>query len=189
MTRLVSLLVLVSALACASGATTTPGTQPGAPPPTSAPTPPVENPTQPGEPPDGADEFESGAEGVGVRQLVRLTQSGLETSERIVIRSQDSLAAFWPRLGDGSQPPPVDFTRELVLAASMGQRPTGGHSIAVGRTALRDGVLTIEVMSSSPDPGCTTTQSLTQPVDVVAIEAANVRSWRFVERAETQGCG
>jgi hypothetical protein len=46
----------------------------------------------------------------------------------------------------------------------------------------------VEVVERTPGPNCMTTASLTQPVDVVVVPAADARSWSFMERKEIRGC-
>ena len=45
-----------------------------------------------------------------------------------------------------------------------------------------------EVLETSPGPGCAVTQALTQPVDVVVVAAADVRTWSFSDRGQVNGC-
>lgn len=174
---------------CAPGASRPPVDQPGAPPATTAPPPPVERPERAGPPPERAGGLDSDARGVGIRRLGRWTQSGMVAPERLVIRDAAALSALWSRLQTGEPLPAVDFERELVLAASAGQRPTGGYGIAVGRAVLEDEILRVEVLETLPSPDCMTTQQLTQPVDVVAAPAERVGEVRFAERKEVAGCG
>jgi hypothetical protein len=82
----------------------------------------------------------------------------------------------------------VDFGRELVIAVSAGQRPSGGHEIAVQRASLDGGQLRIEVLQTTPGEGCMATAALTQPVDLVAVSAAGVQGWSFVERTASPPC-
>jgi hypothetical protein len=124
-----------------------------------------------------------------VRRLGRWSQSGLDTRERLVIRDPAAFTTLWSRAAGRDPLPEVNFGRELVIAVAAGQQPTGGYSISVGRAALRDGLLTVEVVETNPSPDCMTTQALTQPVDVVALPAEGVEKWRFMERQEVGGCG
>jgi PrcB C-terminal len=192
MTRLPPALLCALVAACASGASGPPVTEPGAPPPTTAaPPPPEESSTQPGNPPDDGGGLDTDAEAAGVRRLWRSSRSGIESAERLVIRDQAELAGVWERLGaEDSSPPRVDWERKLVVVAAAGQRPTGGHSVSVGRAVVEDdGVLVVEVITTAPARECPTTQALTQPVDVVAVESEGVAKWRFVEREEAGSCG
>ena len=90
-------------------------------------------------------------------------------------------------LGVGERPS-VDFNRDVVVAVAAGQRPTGGYEIAIDRVTQSDGQLTVEVVERTPGPNCMTTASLTQPVDVVVVPAADAKSLSFLERKEIRGC-
>ena len=124
---------------------------------------------------------------VEIRRLGQWTRTGISESRRLVIRDANAWAEFWSELGVGERPE-VDFSRDLVVAVAAGQRPTGGHEIAVGQVAQNSGALTISVVETTPGPNCMTTASLTQPVDVVVVPSVNARSWSFVERQEVRGC-
>jgi hypothetical protein len=82
----------------------------------------------------------------------------------------------------------VDFNRDVVVAVAAGQRPTGGYEIAIDRATQSDGRLTVEVVERTPGPNCMTSASMTQPVDVVVLPAADARSLSFLERKEIQDC-
>lgn len=122
-----------------------------------------------------------------IRRIGQWTRTGISEARRLVIKDANAWAQFWSELGVGDRPA-VDFTRDVVVAAAAGQRPTGGHEIAIDRVTQADGELTVEVVERTPGPNCMTTASLTQPVDVVVVPASDVRGWRFVERKEIRGC-
>jgi hypothetical protein len=122
-----------------------------------------------------------------IRRIGQWTRTGINEARRLVIRDANTWASFWSELGVGERPA-VDFTSDIVVAVAAGQRPSGGHGIAITRISQASGALTIEVTETSPGPNCMTTGSLTQPVDVVVTPAANVRNWNFTERKEVRGC-
>jgi hypothetical protein len=132
--------------------------------------------------PDGA-----AAPTLDLRRIGQWTRTGIGESRRLVIRDANAWAQFWSELAVGDRPA-VDFTRDVVVAVAAGQRPTGGYEIAIDRVTESAGELTVEVIERSPGPNCMTTASLTQPVDIVVIPAAQARSWSFVERKEIRGC-
>jgi hypothetical protein len=130
----------------------------------------------------------TGAEGdLEVRRLGGWNQSPYQTRERQVIRDVEALDRAWAALGALEQPK-VDFASDLVILAAAGQRPSGGHEIAVRRAALENGRLLVEVVETRPAPGCPATLPLTQPVVVVAVRAARAEGWEFVEREEERPC-
>jgi hypothetical protein len=122
-----------------------------------------------------------------VRRIGQWTHTRIGEARRTVIRDANAWAEFWSELGTGDRPD-VDFTRNVVVAVAAGQRPSGGHEIAVDRVTESDGQLTIEVLETTPGPNCITAGSVTQPVDVVVVPATEPRGWSFLERKEIRGC-
>ena len=122
-----------------------------------------------------------------LRRIGQWTRTGIGESRRLVIRDANGWAQFWSELGVGDRPS-VDFNRDVVVAVAAGQRPTGGYEIVVDRVTQSDGQLTVEVVERTPGPNCMTTASLTQPVDVVVVPAADAKSLSFLERKEIRDC-
>jgi len=122
-----------------------------------------------------------------IRRIGQWTRTGIGESRRLVIRDANAWAQFWSELGVGEQPS-VDFNHDVVVAVAAGQRPTGGYEIAIDRVTQSDTQLTVEVVERTPGPNCMTTASLTQPVDVVVVPAADAKRLSFLERKEIRGC-
>lgn len=160
--------------------TTEPSREPSVPPQTAA-QPPADAPPAQGYAPY------AGTRTIDIRRVGQWTRTGIGESRRLVIRDVNAWSQFWSELGVGERPN-VDFTRDVVVAVAAGQRPTGGFEIAVDRITGTDGELSVEVVERTPGPNCMTAASLTQPVDVVVVPAADVRSWSFMERKEIRAC-
>jgi protease stability complex PrcB-like protein len=204
--RSLSLLVLLSTAACGRGRlvpadTAEPVAAPPAPEPVAAPGPagqPVaQAPTHKSDttaaavpvapaPAAGYAPYDSSTS-IAIRRIGQWSTSGITAPVRVVIRDDNAYAKFWSGLGDAASRPSVDFTRDLVIAVAAGQQSTGGHSIAVERVTRVDAGLAVEVTETVPGQGCATTQALTQPVDVVVVAAADVRTWSFSDR-RVVGC-
>jgi hypothetical protein len=125
---------------------------------------------------------------VQIRRIGQYSQSGITAPERLVIGDDSSYAGFWSTLAVGGQRPPVDFTRDVVVAVAGGQRSTGGYSIAVDRVTRSGAGVSVDVVQTTPGAGCIMSQALTQPVDVVVVAAAVAKTWSFSERSAEQGC-
>jgi PrcB C-terminal len=125
--------------------------------------------------------------GLDIRRIGQWTRTGIAEARRLVIRDANAWVEFWSELGVGERPD-VDFSHDIVVAVAAGQRQTGGYEIAVDRVVDNGGELTAEVVETTPGPNCITTQSLTQPVDVVVVPGVRPRSWSFIERKEVRGC-
>ena len=124
---------------------------------------------------------------VEIRRIGQWTHTGISEARRLVIRDANAWAQFWSELGVGDRPA-IDFSRDLVIAVAAGQRPSGGHEIAVSKVSRANGELRVEVVETTPGPNCMTTSALTQPVDVVVVQGVSAKSWSFVQRQEVRGC-
>lgn len=133
----------------------------------------------------------------GVDQSVTLetlfteAYSGMENARRVVVRDAAGWRALWGEIVGARTPrpeaPAVDFGSEMVIVAAMGQRGSGGHSIAIDEVRADDGGLAVVVRETAPGRGCFVTQALTAPVTAVRVPAHD-GPVRFIEQKETQDC-
>jgi hypothetical protein len=101
------------------------------------------------------------------------SHSGVREPLQIVIRAQAEWKNLWHRHAS-IQPsvppaPTVDFNKEIVVAVFLGEKPTGGHDIAILSVERVDGTLLISFTEKSPPAGAILTQALTQPFHIVRI--------------------
>jgi hypothetical protein len=122
-----------------------------------------------------------------MRRIGQWTRTGVREARRLVIRDANAFAQLWSELGVGERPE-VDFSRDVVVAVTAGERPGGGYGIAVDRARENNGELTVGVVETTPGPNCITAASPTQPADIVVVPSVTIRSWSFLERKEVQGC-
>jgi hypothetical protein len=131
------------------------------------------------------------AQRVEVRRLefLPVSFSAIGTVERVVIRSEAEWQPFWTRLwgGDRRPRPAVDFGREMVVAATMGGRPTGGFWIQVDSVVVSSAAVDVFVTEHSPGRSCGTTQAFVYPADAVAIPTS-AHPVRFREAKVTTEC-
>ena len=94
---------------------------------------------------------------------------------RLVIRSRDEFSELWKRflapVPPGNWVPPmpeVDFSKEMVVVAAMGEKPSSGYMIIIDGACEVDGH--VEVFVSSFDGACGAQLAvLTSPADAVRI--------------------
>jgi hypothetical protein len=93
-----------------------------------------------------------------------------------VIRTRNEFNDFWKQLTTSFQPsqvippPEVDFSKEMVIVAAMGMKPTSGYQIIIDGACETDG--RVEVFVSSVDStkcGGGQLQVLTYPADAVRL--------------------
>ena len=117
--------------------------------------------------------------------------SGLRERQRLVVRDASAWQQAWSSIWRGTSPespiPQVDFGREIVVVAAMGERLTGGFTILIDSALEGTSGVSIRIRSISPGSGCATTQALTQPVDIARVPRRD-GSVTFDERLETQEC-
>src|SRR5439155_15566888 len=66
-------------------------------------------------------------------------------------------------------PPPVDFSREMVVGVFMGERDTGGYQIEIIEVERTASVLRVLYVTREPEAGAILTQALTQPFHLVRL--------------------
>jgi hypothetical protein len=129
---------------------------------------------------------------ITIQPIVTEAVSGVTTRRRLVIREDEEWVAFWGEVVSRRTPrpeaPSLDFDRHMVIAASMGTRPTGGYSISIDDVSRRQGRLVVTVSEMCPGPGCVTIQALTSPVIAVRIPRSD-DPVTFIERNESYDCG
>jgi hypothetical protein len=110
---------------------------------------------------------------VSFSTLAKGLASGVDEPAQVVVRSQTEWAALWSRhmrtQTAPPQPPPVDFSRDMVVALFMGTRPTGGYAIAITQVERTAAGLSIRYRTARPDPSAMQTQALTQPFHLIAL--------------------
>lgn len=126
-----------------------------------------------------------------IRSILTEVVSGVSTRRRLVIRDTDRWREFWSEVMARKQPrpdaPKVDFERNMVIAAAMGTRQTGGYAISIEDVSRGHGRITVTVLESSPGPDCSTIQAFTAPVVAVRVRRSD-EPVTFVERTETHSC-
>lgn len=123
-----------------------------------------------------------------LRTLAMGTQSGVQKPERAVVRTQPEWEALWkrsaPTKAQAEAIPKVDWSKEMVLAAYLGSRSTGGYSIRVVEARETNGKLEVRVEVRSPLPGGIVTQAFTAPFHIVAApKSALPVAWKPVAPA------
>ena len=96
------------------------------------------------------------------------TNGGVREEQYLVIRNAEEFLDLWRRIHrnriPAPEPPELDFGRVQVIAAILGERPTGGYAVAVRRICA-DGLVAIS--RQEPEPGRMLTQALTAPYHLV----------------------
>lgn len=145
----------------------------------------------PGETRPAGDRVPEDAEMLPMEIVYQSPHSGVEDSRRVVVRADSTWGALWSEIQRGRRaaatPPRVDFDRWVVVVATAGTSPTGGHTIDIeGVLANEDGVW-VGVVKTVPGESCVTTQAETAPA--VAVKAPKRDGpVKFIDRTVTRDC-
>ena len=113
------------------------------------------------------------------RTIEKGDQSNIESARQVLVRSDAELRPLWHQHAPDRPAPPIDFSRDMIVAVFMGSRPNAGFSTAIVSATAAAGVLMVRYSETNPPPGAMTAQILTFPYHIVAIPKADVRDVRF----------
>ena len=112
---------------------------------------------------------------ISFQTVARGFRSGIREPLQAVIRNETEWRALWQKhVSIQADPPPlptIDFTKDIVAAVFLGEKPTGGYAIEIVGAERNDGTLTVSFNEKRPQPGGMTIQSFTQPFHIVRVAA------------------
>ncbi len=118
--------------------------------------------------------------------------SGVTTAENLVIRDAAAWSALWSLIHANQDPvpplPAVDFGQEMILAAALGSRSTGGYNVLLTQATEDSAGVHVQVVETSPGADCITTQALSQPVDLARAPRRDAPV-RFSVSRQVRDCG
>ncbi|KMQ75744.1 protease complex subunit PrcB family protein [Marinobacter subterrani] len=120
------------------------------------------------------------------RQIAQSAHCGLTAPGHLLIGSVAQLVQLesLPERTLSLQPlRDIDFQREKVVLAAIGQKPTGGFGVTLQSSEIVDDTLNLTVRVMEPGPGAMVTQVLTTPCAVIAVAAEGWSDIR-ITRAE-----
>lgn len=122
---------------------------------------------------------ESGQE-LPLRTLAYGARSEISRSTNVVVRTQTEWNEFWrwhqgALFDPSAKIPTVDFEKEMVLAVTMGLRPTGGYAIKIKSVESTSTSLKIIVAQEVPTPDAIVTTAFTAPFHFVAVPKSELK--------------
>ncbi|HUP89132.1 MAG TPA: protease complex subunit PrcB family protein [Longimicrobiales bacterium] len=116
--------------------------------------------------------------------------SGVREPQRTVINNEAAWSALWSQIASEngtSAPPRVDFSKEVVVVAAMGERKAAGYEIAITGVQRVLDVLIVDVASTAPGPTCDRSEVITTPLQAVRIPRTD-EAVSFHERSVVLSC-
>jgi hypothetical protein len=126
------------------------------------------------------------------KQRLLFRNTGLREPARQLVRDRAAWESLWRTLHGPIDPTPplpaIDFSREMLVVAALGSRPSGGYAVDVGVPVQQsDGALEAVVVETVPGDGCPVTLAMTTPA-VVLRTSLLPGALRTVERQAQGTC-
>lgn len=100
---------------------------------------------------------------------------------RIAVASdQRAYEQLWQSIAGTAAAPPVDFTKEEVVALMSGSRNTGGYAVSLEGVTVAKGVLTLDAPVTTPGRRTIVTDAFTFPFQIAAIRRTASSSIRWM---------
>lgn len=105
-----------------------------------------------------------------MRTLSQISNSLILNSRFVIAQDPESFRLLWiEHAGSDESMPAVDFSQEMVIAAFMGEQPTGGFALSIADVSENNGKLAVKVAKSAPSPDQLVIQMLTAPAHLIAV--------------------
>lgn len=114
------------------------------------------------------------------RQILQSSDCGLTAPGHLVLTSAEEVRRLASLPGRSMPLEPlssVDFDREQVVLAALGQQPTGGYGVTLTGARIVGDDLVLTVREQRPGPDRMVTQALTTPCAAIAV---TVDGWRAI---------
>jgi hypothetical protein len=114
--------------------------------------------------------------GISWTRIASGTNSGITEQDVKLILCDKDWRELWTKHTSYITPPPpppkVDFTKQSVVAAFGGQKKSGGYSVKITEIAPKgSNGIGVRITATEPPAGALTTEDLTQPFDIVKVNA------------------
>jgi len=106
----------------------------------------------------------------GLTTIARGDSSGVVDSGRVVVRDAAAWHALWSaHAGASAQPPTVDFSTTMVVAAFAGERPSAGYAIEIVGARQESASLAVLVNEIQPSRGAVAAQMIVTPFHIATL--------------------
>jgi hypothetical protein len=97
----------------------------------------------------------------------------------VVAADEAAYRNAWNSMIGAGEAPAIDFASETALFLFGGQRPTGGYSVEVRGVTLDGDTAVVDGNVQGPPSGSMTTQALTSPYAVIAVQSRAIKNVRW----------
>ena len=94
--------------------------------------------------------------------------SNMDDAKQAAVKTVEAWKQLWQQHSPDRPLPAVDFTKEMVVGAFMGSRPSAGYTLEIVSAIEASGTLVVRYREASPSRGTMTAQVITSPYHLVA---------------------
>ena len=102
-----------------------------------------------------------------------------ESPRAIAVKTADEYRAAWQEQIGSGDAPQADFAKESVVLLLAGLRRSGGYSVEPRGVRIEGRTLVVDAEVKTPPPGSMTTQALTSPYAVIAVDTKSFDDVRW----------
>jgi len=95
--------------------------------------------------------------------------SNMDDAKQAAVKTVEAWKQLWRQHSPDRPLPAVDFTKEMVVGAFMGSRPSAGYTLEIVSAIEASGTLVVRYREASPSRGTMTAQVITSPYHLVAV--------------------
>lgn len=134
-----------------------------------------------------------GGNAKGVESLASGNHSNMNDQQYLDVHNQADFTALWTKTfaNQSAAPamPQVDFTKDMVLAAFLGQQKHGGYIVRIPKIDTSGATANVTVEVTVPGTNCRFLQSQTEPYLFVAAPATTKQVNFNVTQSNAPPCG
>jgi len=93
----------------------------------------------------------------------------MDDAKQAAVKTVEAWKQLWQQHSPDRPLPAVDFTKEMVVGAFMGSRPSAGYTLEIVSAIEASGTLVVRYREASPSRGTMTAQVITSPYHLVAV--------------------
>lgn len=122
--------------------------------------------------------------------LISTLYSNVPDRRRLLITDEQSWSRLWAEMvgsGGAVSAPRVDFAKDNVLVAAMGEKHEAGYRIDISSVESSNGILRVIISNIVPTPGCSGADVITTPLAAVIIPRTS-SAISFIEKGIVIPC-
>lgn len=120
---------------------------------------------------------ENGGKTVAFDTISKGIYSQQAEKEYFVVKDTESFNQLLAKISNGDSEitnKDVDFSKEMVVGAFLGEKPTGGYTVEISDALKQDKYIEFLIKINEPDPGEIVTEVITSPYHIIKLKKSDM---------------